>query len=221
MYHITHAYIAKQFCEANQVPADRAKYVIVGSIINDVMILEGNGDISFEDFEPYKMEAWITKVQNKDLALGMLTHATADDVSHGGYIWGGSGYSYGMWWRTHWPNIKPKSRKIQSFLHTIPELDMEFDVLQKHPETMQILYTAIEQVDLNEIGKDLATALDRDPKIVSQMFMSYAKFIPKVTKLARKFRWFTNKSKQEECLELCLQKCEEKMPLWKKILGLQ
>lgn len=221
MYHVTHAYIASKVCEANQIPVDRANYVIVGSVTNDVMILEGNGNISFEDFEPYKIDLWINKVRDKDLALGMLTHAEADDVSHDGYKWGGKGYSYGSWWKAHWPNLRPKSRKIQSFLHTIVELDMDLYVLQTYPGTMQILNTAIEQVDLDGVGKDLATALGRDQKVVSQMFNSYTRFIPKITKLAQKISGFARKDKQEECLELCIQRCEEKLPLWKKILGLQ
>ena len=222
MHPVAHTYVARKVCEANQIPEDRANNVIAGSIVNDVMMLEGNGNVSFADFEPYKLDLWINKVQNKDLALGMLTHATVDDVSHGGYVWGGSGYSYGTWWKAHWPNLNPKSKKMQSVLHILfPEADMDFYLLKMHPETAQILFTTIENVDVYAIGKDLASAMDRDPKIVSQMLTSYFRIVPKITKFMRKFCWFANKEKQEECLELCIQKCEEKMPFWKKLLGRQ
>ncbi len=231
MFQIAHTYIAERTL------GDGDTDVIVGAILPDAHIVglfdllkaivdPKQGVITFYDMHQQTGRLF-NKMQLSSVALGIMTHAAADTVSHGGddiappfYDWRNPhAYSRGgedSWWAKRFPRFAPRSYRLKALSHLIPELALDAYVAQTQPWAVELLQRAICEADAARIGVDLATALNKNPRAITQRVEEYlistARFANFVRKLPR-----VNPAGMENVLQACIEKCRAELAKSKDI----
>lgn len=234
MFQIAHAHIA------SRVSGRRDTATTIGAILPDASItglktylaavVNPNGQaasrlderITFYDMHPLaRARALMASMRSKPVAMGILTHALADTVSHGGddvsrenYNWRHpTAYSFGGehgWWGSRFPRLQVNSYARGMFLHNVAEGMLDRYVAKTYPEDVGLLLGAIRYVDVRRLSADLAQALGKDPPAIEKRVREYLratkKFVRRVQRLPH-----VNPAGMEDVLETCVQRCREEM----------
>ncbi len=231
MFQIAHAYIAERTL------GDGDTDVIVGAILPDAHIIglldllkaivdPKRGVITFYDMHQQTGRLF-NRMQLGSVALGIMTHAAADTVSHGGddiappfYDWRNlHAYSRGgedSWWATRFPRFAPRSYRLKALSHLIPELVLDAYVARTYPWTVELLQRAIRGADAARIGADLAAALNKNPRAITQRVKEYLRSTARFVNFASRLPQ-VNPAGMEDVLQACVQKCRAELAKSKDI----
>lgn len=199
MLSLTHTYVASRVIGSQP-------YTIAGAILPDITTIKSNGEINLED-EHADIDNWIKTIQDKELVWGITTHKIVDQLSHNSYAWDEPNYVFNRLWTKTFPKYWGKSK----IPHIIAESAVELYVAKTYPEIRQIFDYALQHVNPNFIGEEIAQVLGRDKASAAAVVKHYFNIVTLTSRAMQGLSAFPARIDREACLELCISECKKEL----------